>query len=121
LAEIQEVKALLVQQGIQPMIRSAVMQTRNIVDLEEFLVPLKEWHNRLSRVRITGAGKSWISQSITVSGTFLIVDGESGFMNKPIDLSTAEVLERRDNALLAVFKDGVSIELQEETESAKTA
>lgn len=90
------------------------MQTRQIIDLEEFLAQLKEWQNRLSHIRIAVKGKSWVSRSITVLVTTLVVDGENGFA-KRIDLNKAEVLERRERALFAEFEDGRTLELQEET------
>ena len=95
------------------------MQTRLIIDLEEFLTQLKEYQDRL-RVRVTADRKSWFSRTVTVSGSTLFIDGEDGFA-KRLDLSKAEVLERRDHTLFAEFKDGRTLELQGEIQTATKA
>jgi len=96
------------------------MQTRQIIDLEEFLTQLKEYQDRLTSVRVTADRKSWVSRSVTVLGSTLVVDGEDGFAER-LDLSKAEVLERRDHTLFAEFKGGRTLELQEEIQTATTA
>jgi hypothetical protein len=95
---------------VEPVIRSLIMQTKKIIDLEEFLAQVKEWQNRLSKVRVTTAGKTWISHSITVSESILGIDGEDGFAER-VDVNKAEVLERRDDALFAQFKNEITLEL----------